>query len=176
MTQSEIENRLQTIQEELLDYVKGVPEPNRLQAPEGKWNLYQQLDHLIKSIRPLSSALKKPKFALRGLFGKPNRPGRSYDALVARYLEKLEIGPPPGASASAFGPDDATLNNPEQLLPAYEVEAKKIVAVLAKWDEKSLDKYLLPHPLLGKLTVREMLYFTCYHTEHHLNLMQKYAS
>jgi hypothetical protein len=26
---------------------------------------------------------------------------------------------------------------------------------------------VLPHPLLGKLTIREMLYFTVYHGEHH---------
>jgi hypothetical protein len=25
----------------------------------------------------------------------------------------------------------------------------------------------LPHPLLGKLTLREMLYFTAYHADHH---------
>jgi hypothetical protein len=30
-----------------------------------------------------------------------------------------------------------------------------------------LDLLILPHPLLGKLTLREMLYFTLYHVEHH---------
>lgn len=32
---------------------------------------------------------------------------------------------------------------------------------------------LLPHPLLGKLTVREFGYFTHYHTEHHFKNIQK---
>ena len=34
--------------------------------------------------------------------------------------------------------------------------------------EHKLDRCILPHPLLGKLTLREMIYFTIYHMEHHL--------
>jgi hypothetical protein len=45
---------------------------------------------------------------------------------------------------------------------------------IGQWSEKNLDAYLLPHPLLGKITVREMLFFTTFHTDHHLNIMQKY--
>jgi uncharacterized damage-inducible protein DinB len=31
-----------------------------------------------------------------------------------------------------------------------------------------LDRLRLPHPALGKLTVREMLFFTIYHNIHHV--------
>ena len=50
-----------------------------------------------------------------------------------------------------------------------EVEA--LCSRLERMDEKQLDAYLLPHPLLGKLTLREMLYFTIYHVEHHGRLV-----
>ena len=33
--------------------------------------------------------------------------------------------------------------------------------------KKQLDHYLLPHPLLGKITLREMLFFSAYHIQHH---------
>jgi hypothetical protein len=33
-----------------------------------------------------------------------------------------------------------------------------------------LDEYLLPHPLIGKLTIREILYFTIYHNLRHASL------
>jgi hypothetical protein len=36
-----------------------------------------------------------------------------------------------------------------------------------KFSEAQLDEYVLPHPILGKLTIREMLYFTIYHATHH---------
>ena len=50
---------------------------------------------------------------------------------------------------------------------------EKYTERLGNWSEKDLDKYKLPHPLLGKLTVREMLFFTIYHNEHHLKAMLK---
>jgi hypothetical protein len=37
-----------------------------------------------------------------------------------------------------------------------------------KWNERRLDRVALPHPLLGKLTAREMLFFTLYHNQHHV--------
>jgi hypothetical protein len=43
---------------------------------------------------------------------------------------------------------------------------------LKKYSEASLDELILPHPLLGKLTLREMLYFTIYHAGHHHHLIE----
>jgi hypothetical protein len=31
----------------------------------------------------------------------------------------------------------------------------------------------MPHPLLGKITAREMIYFTVYHSEHHVAATKK---
>ena len=42
-----------------------------------------------------------------------------------------------------------------------------ITTLLDKWSEQQLDKIIAPHPLLGKLTFREILYFTIYHAKHH---------
>jgi hypothetical protein len=39
---------------------------------------------------------------------------------------------------------------------------------MTRWPERALDRHLLPHPLMGLLTIREMLAFTVYHTAHHL--------
>jgi len=38
---------------------------------------------------------------------------------------------------------------------------------LLDYSEQDLDELILPHPLLGKLTLREMMYFTMYHVLHH---------
>jgi hypothetical protein len=42
-----------------------------------------------------------------------------------------------------------------------------LARALEHWTEMDLDRCRLPHPLLGKITVREMLFFTLYHYEHH---------
>jgi hypothetical protein len=36
-----------------------------------------------------------------------------------------------------------------------------------------MDYHVLPHPLLGPLSVREMLFFTVYHNTHHVLNVQR---
>jgi DNA-directed RNA polymerase subunit L len=45
-----------------------------------------------------------------------------------------------------------------------------LLSALEKWQEVEFDRYQLPHPILGKLTMREMLFFTIYHTLRHARL------
>lgn len=41
--------------------------------------------------------------------------------------------------------------------------------------ESALGRRQLPHPLLGPLTVREMLLFTLYHNRHHVEVVRTRA-
>jgi hypothetical protein len=45
--------------------------------------------------------------------------------------------------------------------------SKELILVAEKWDEGELDQYQLPHPTLGKRTIREMFYFTIFHNLRH---------
>ena len=47
-------------------------------------------------------------------------------------------------------------------------QSQQLWSAVGSWREADLDRYLLPHPLLGKLTIREMLFFTLYHNYHHV--------
>ena len=49
----------------------------------------------------------------------------------------------------------------------------QLTAQVARFSEEELDQLILPHPLLGKLTLREMLYFTIYHVKHHEKTIQR---
>ena len=91
-----------------------------------KWSPAEQAQHLVLSIKPLQLAYRLPGFALRLLFGKMNRPTRTYEDDIREKVEN--------------------------------------------WKESDLDKYVLPHPLLGKISLREMLYFTDFHILHHNTL------
>jgi hypothetical protein len=112
-----------------------------------------------------------PKFILRWYAGKPNRPSRSYDELVNKYKLKLEQG------GKASGP-----YIPKQILPEYGKEKllnqfsiimnKLATSVKKNWSDEQLDQYIAPHPLLGKITLRELCYFTIHHTYHHLSSIE----
>lgn len=132
---------------------------------EGKWSTGQQLDHLIKSVKPLSTGMGLPKILLKFRFGVRNRAERTYDELVSKYHQKLEEG---GQASAAFIPPKSSIEQKDQLLSAYEKEKIRLVKVLQKWSEKQLSTNVAPHPLLGKCTVRELLYFTIHHNYHHL--------
>lgn len=128
----------------------------------GKWSPAQQLEHIIKSVSPVALAFRMPGFLLRWIFGTSNRPSRNFEELVARYHQKLAAG---GKSSKPFvpGPAPNSMRQQEELKLLVETLCVRI----NNFSEDQLDTLLLPHPLLGKLTLREMLYFTGYHVTHH---------
>ncbi len=137
---------------------------------EGKWSIAENFDHLIRGSAPVASGLKMSKFMLRAL-GKPNRPPRTYTGLIERYTEKLASG---GVAGGEFLPDTSKDFHKEEMLKNWEMVKEKLIERTEKqWPEKDLDSYLMPHPLLGKLLVREMLFFTIFHTGHHLKAIER---
>ena len=139
-------------------------------SPEGKWSAGQNLDHLIRSIKPLQLAYNLPKFILKMKFGKSNRPSKTYDQLVEKYKTKLAAG---GKAVGPFVPAPVTFEKKDLLLKIYEKQKINFIQKIRRQNEVDLDRYILPHPLLGKLTLREMLFFTIYHNEHHLRLLKE---
>lgn len=139
-------------------------------APEGKWSAGQQLDHLIKSVSPVNMAMGLPGFVPRLLFGKANRPSRTYEQLVEKYNLKLQEG---GRATGRFVPAPVSAAQKQALSGRLNSLVQKLAAKTLGYSEEALDTYVLPHPLLGKLTLREMLYFTAYHVVHHDSLVKK---
>jgi hypothetical protein len=141
-----------------------------ISSANGKWTAGQQLDHIYRSVNALNLGLALPKFIIRLYAGKANRPSKTYEALIAKYKLRLGAG---GKAVGRFLPREIgnkeKLSQKEKLINAVESLCKKI----NRYSEPQLDYYILPHPLLGKLTIREMLYFTIYHVEHHQNLTLK---
>ena len=171
---SDIISSLQQVWEEVESFCKEIEEEAFQKRPtEGKWSAAENFYHLILSSQPLASALKMPKLTFKA-FGKPNRPVRTYDELVKRYHEKLSQG---GTAPSGYSPKEKDLSDRESLLEDWITTGEQIRKRLdEKWTEEELDKYLMPHPLLGKIFAREMMFFTIYHSLHHLKIMKERAS
>lgn len=137
----------------------------------GKWTPGQHLDHLIKSVEPLNLAFGwAPRFYLRWQYGTPNRVGRSFDEIVRKYSEKLLTKNPVN---NPFSSEKVEAIERARLLQRFDNQHVKLTENLKSWSENDLDSYLLPHPLLGKVTLREMLFFTVHHIAHHRQIVQK---
>ena len=141
-------------------------EKPRVVGVSSSWTPGQQLDHIRRSVAPLAQVLRLPKPLLRLLFGRANRPSRPYAEVVARYQTRLAGG---GRASGRYLPAAAaTAKAQKQATAAARREAvRQLTQRAGTYSEPELDAYVLPHPLLGKLTLREMLCFTLYHVEHH---------
>lgn len=168
---TEIESDLDKAFDEVINFIRQQDDSlfDRPKA-EGKWSTGQQLDHLIKSVKPLSTGMAIPRFLLKLRFGSMNRPERSYEELVEKYQAKLEDG---GQATAPYIPPVISIDQKESLLKTYEQEKIKLIKILQKWSENDLSGIVAPHPLLGKCSVRELLYFTTYHNYHHLSSIKE---
>jgi len=156
----------------MTDWLERQPAEQFIKGPANKWDTSQHLDHLHQVVVLINKVLRLPKFILRWRFGKPNRKGRDYEAIRNRYKEKLKGFV--GTNNNTAGKKH-TIEEKTNLLVNFQLQIQRLQKILDKWSEEDLDKYLVPHPLLGKLTVRELLLWMIYHHRHHLdNLKSNY--
>lgn len=169
MNKEQISELLQTHHGHFIDRLREMNDSDFCFAPEGKWSAGQQLDHIIKAVSPVNMAMGLPKFVLKWRFGTANRSSKTYEQLVEKYTLKLKEG---GRATGRFIPATVGAENKEVLLTKLSALVNRLSRITQKHSEEALDQYILPHPLLGKLTLREMLYFTAYHVEHHRQLVE----
>lgn len=149
-----------------VETIRQLNQEDFLFTENGKWTAGQQAAHILRSIKPVNFALGLPQFLLPLFFGKANRPSRSYDALLIKYKAKLAAG---GRASGRFVPPPVAFAAKEKICAAILTVNNDLCSKINRCNEESLDTYILPHPLLGKLTLREMLYFNILHAEHHMN-------
>lgn len=153
--------------------------PDRFCLPLGSaWSPADNVRHLAKATAPVGLALRFPRVALRVMFGVATEPSRTFERLRETYLGVLSRG----ATAGRFAPRPAAPRGDlaawqQSLIGRCEGHVHTVERGLGWWNEADLDRYRLPHPLLGRLTVREMVLFTLYHYEHHkANVVRRMAA
>ena len=146
------------------DFVGGLSEKEFLFQFEEKWTPGQQLVHVLLSIKALQKGLSMPKLVLRTTIGVAKKPSMSYEELVEKYQNALKEG---GKAPSSYVPKPVAFEDRERLISRIHETLAGIDANLNARTEQELDQLRLPHPLIGKLTLREMVYFTIYHVQHH---------
>jgi hypothetical protein len=167
LSNSMIEEQLLLVASQLTGFCDSLSEVDFFYQPDGKWSPAQQVRHLTIATKTSLLAFTLPKFLVRRVGGKPNRPSRTYDELVAKYKLKLEQG---GKASKRYIPKPVSADiGKDILLNGFHASMKKMSTALHnKWKEHQPDLYIVPHPLLGKITIRELGYFNIYHTLHHL--------
>jgi uncharacterized damage-inducible protein DinB len=168
--QTKLLTTLEDANQRVITWFTEIPTKDFFTRHDEVWSASDNLDHLIKSHKPLAKALKLPKITLQAMFGKPQNSSISYEELCLIYRDEIAKGAQ--ASGRYLPNPESPVENAEEkkrdLLGQFANVSSEVVSVIEKkWNESELDQYLLPHPILGKLTIREMLFFTIYHNLRH---------
>lgn len=138
--------------------------------PTEKWSFGEEMIHLTMSTNGTGMLLSSPEERLIP----SDHPSRSYDEIVKEYLEKLALNPTIGQSIADKEPKQYTGT---ALQENFVAAAQAALQAIPRWDENKADAWMVwKHPLLGKMTAREMVYFTVYHTRHHLATLSAKAA
>lgn len=168
-TRDEILSFVDDVQRQSTAYWSAFPDVEFFAKIGEAWSPAENVRHLAKSIRPVTKALRMPRLVLFFLFGRAGRPSRTYEAMVEHYEATLAKG----GDAGRFAPSQRAVTDRTEVLAQQEQANRELRAAIARWPDKALDRYQLPHPLMGKLTVREMLFFTLYHQLHHIGVVKR---
>jgi hypothetical protein len=113
-----------------------------------------------------------PQLVLLLRFGPSGRRSSSFGDLVERYRGRLAAGGQAGRFAPSPKPvPEDTESGRDEIVARWRTVGDALRSSVSRWSESALDRCRLPHPLLGKLTVREMVMFMLYHDAHHLRLV-----
>ena len=135
------------------------------------WTPAEHLQHLNIAVSAVARGLSISPWLLRIRFGRARRPSRSFVELRDDYRDRLARG---GRASGPFVPpqEDSSpgqiTSRQDQLLARWQRVNSRLRASLERWSDRNLDRIRLPHPILGKITAREMVFFTIYHGHHHI--------
>jgi DinB superfamily len=154
-----------------IDWFNAIPSDQFFIRSGEVWSASDNVDHLIKSIKPVVLALKIPKLGLQTMFGKAEHPSKTYDEICEVYVAQLTKG---AQASGQYLPNQETPKQSEEkkkeLLNQLDKAGNSLISAVEKWQDADLDQYQLPHPILGKLTVREILFFSIYHVLRHARI------
>jgi hypothetical protein len=142
-----------------------------------KWSIAENLVHLAKSVKGVNRAMSLGKEQMCAVFGIPQHEPIDYTSLFNRYQAILSTGvkaPPPFVPQITLPTDSNGEGDTRQsVTELFDNQHNSLVENMSLFSEEDLDNYQMPHPAFGNLRIREMLYFTIFHIEHHRKAIQK---
>jgi len=164
MNKEQISQQLASHYASFAAYINSLSDAGYNHSRPGKWSAAQQLNHMVLSVKPLAQVSAMDKAMIAASFGTTNAAGRSYNDLLTAYLDKLHAG---GRAPERFVPAAEPALSRTELTGEMSRLVGQLRNNLATFTEQELDTLQLPHPLLGNITFREMMYNAIYHVQHH---------
>lgn len=152
--------------QEFTQYIDELNPEKFVYTYNNKWSAGQQLKHVLLTLNPFPKILPSKSY-IAEKFGTIDRTNWDYETVLNNYLKSERKAP------AQFVPDDViTPEQKEAIIADLQHHIETITSLLSNYTEVELDTLSIPHPLLGKLTIREMFYLMSYHPLHHLKQVE----
>lgn len=151
----------------IIEYVCALNDAQFIYSLNNKWTAGQQLNHIYLTLLPFPKILPAKEYLLQK-YGKIDRPTWSFETVIQNYYKTSRKAP------DQFLPDEITPDQKNAIAKNIQGILVEIESLLEQYSEEELDTLIIPHPLLGRLTIREMFYLMSYHPLHHLRQIEEY--
>jgi hypothetical protein len=155
-------------------YFAALPEAAFFDGDDARWSPAHHLSHLT---------LGNIRFgrALQGRFVFTDHDtGRSIGIAAVRRLYEETLPTVPAEWLRNNNPNPPRLEPGQtqaEVVAGYAKTSAAMCEAASTWSESSVDAKAIPHPILGPLTVRDMLAFFAVHDRHHLEgVRRRFAS
>lgn len=134
-----------------------------------KWSAGQDLVHLIKVLRIVHIGFVLPKPLLRQFYGINKNEPRSFEQLQILFKKAMENG---AISPTMYIPKPILFKDKNDFLKKHKSLNERLINRINLHNDMELDLFRLPHPIFGKVSLRELAIFTSFHTLHHFELLK----
>ena len=173
-TKEEIISSLRDITVKVDSYYRSLPSEIFFNDKMGGWSPAQNLNHITFIAQIAIPLLRIPFFFLIP-FGK-RKEQKDFLALREEYIgapKPIYIGPLAPAEIQLPANPASVIRS---LLDAWKKANTELADTLETIPESNFDEYSLPHPSLGILSFREMMYVLIFHPVHHTYKVEQKTS
>lgn len=168
-THSEIVAALKSQLDEITALAESVSDKTFKFNIPGKWSIAKNIEHLGTANNITAVGFITPKPVLKIIAGGATSQHRSANQIASTYLLKVAEG---AKSPVLYLPKPIPGLGKSVTINIWKFSVNNLMKAISSWSDSDLDVYQLPHPILGKISAREMLFFTVFHNYFHLNTMK----
>lgn len=171
-TKDELKIAIDSLKNNLANSFQAIEENIFFQKPTKGWSPAENVQHLNRVTFALRLTFITPKILASLFFGETKNSSRRMEQMAVVYLEALRQGKDSGFfKAQTENPESKASKRKAELITEWNSEWDKYKLAVDSWSEDELDRVLMPHPFLGKITAREMYMVGILHPVHHANIV-----
>ncbi len=173
-TKPELIAALETQKLEIPAFLESIPTQQFFDGSSERWSTAYHVQHVTSAVNRVAGGLLNADALPKR---EPATASRDFATMREFYSETLKITP--SETLRQLG-SRVTLEERQdldayktQLISSFTNAIENFNTALEGFDEANLEQLGMPHPVMGLLSSREMVFFIVYHNTHHQNGIQK---